>query len=835
MAAPSGDLNDGPSEDRSDGRSDGPRGDDEGERPAAHRLVGLLFLSSATLLLELSLTRVLSVALWYHFGFLVISTALLGFGAAGITLAAWPALRDRARLDRALAELSLAFAACTVASFWLMQHVPLDPFRLLSDRRQLLWMPLYDLALASPFYCAGLAISLLFTRGAKGIGRLYAFDLVGAGLGCGAVALSMPLVGGSGSILVAALLGAIGAAIFALPANRSLAAAALAAVVALAGFARSAERLIPVRVSPGKVLPWSAPGGGASVLATRWNTFSRIDVVEGRAADLPGRPLRRMLLIDQGTAMTSITDLRPDVRQYLARHEGEAFESGVAYVGKERPRVLVLGSGAGAEVLGALGYGASSIVAVEINPIINELVTGPSAAFWGGLFEQPEVRLVTDEARSFVRRSRDQFDAIVSAHTVSNAAVASGAISLAENYVLTREAFEDYLDKLAPDGTIYFSRPEAQLPRLFATAREAFEARGLPSPAANVFAFCRPPTVAGRKSFGCGFVVRKTPLSEADLTQMAARAGVGRRTGPGAASEVVYSPLDPHPGSLYERLLTAPDVRAVYDAEPTLIAPATDDRPFFNQRVRWSSLTPALAAQVFRQSGYLEGRTSLEDRPVAEVTLLAVLAQSLVIAALFILVPLWRSSRSGLRAPGALRYLAYFGGLGVGFIFIEIALLQRFTLFLGQPVYTLAAVLGGLLVSSGVGAWLSGRSARAPRALAARVVPLVIALLALTALVTPSVLSAALGLALPLRTALAVLALAPLGVALGMPFPIGLRAVQREAPALVPWAWGVNCFFTVIGSVSAIILGMALGFVAVLALAAIAYGVALAAMRTTRT
>src|SRR5947209_14838938 len=153
---------------------------DTSETIGRHHYVGIFLLSLATLLLELSLTRVLSVALWYHFGFLVISTALLGFGTSGVALALWTSLRERAPLDRALAALSLAFGVVTVLSFWLMQRVPFDPFSLLSDRRQLLFMPLYYVLIAAPFFCSGLAIALLFTRGPRDVNRLYAFDLLGA-------------------------------------------------------------------------------------------------------------------------------------------------------------------------------------------------------------------------------------------------------------------------------------------------------------------------------------------------------------------------------------------------------------------------------------------------------------------------------------------------------------------------------------------------------------------------------------------------------------------------------------------------------------------------------
>jgi hypothetical protein len=176
--------------------------------------IGLFLLSAAMLTLELSLTRVLSVALWYHFGFLVISTALLGFGAAGVTLAVWKDLRETYAIDRTLAVLSVLFGITTVASFWLMQRIPFDPFSLLADHWQFAFMPAYYLAIAAPFYFGGLAVGLLLSRATSKVNRLYAVDLVGAGLGCALIAAIIPAFGGSGSVLVAATFGLLAAAVF---------------------------------------------------------------------------------------------------------------------------------------------------------------------------------------------------------------------------------------------------------------------------------------------------------------------------------------------------------------------------------------------------------------------------------------------------------------------------------------------------------------------------------------------------------------------------------------------------------------------------------------------
>ena len=787
------------------------------ERISWHHYAGIFLFSLATLLLELALTRVLSVALWYHFGFLLISTALLGFGASGVVLALWRTLRERVALDRALAALALAFGLLTIVCFWLMQHIPVDPFSLFSDRQQIYYMPLYYIIISVPFFCSGLALALLFTRGTQHINRLYAFDLFGAGMGCAAIALVMPTFGGSGSVVVAAALGLLAAAVFAVRTARKLAGVCLVLCVAAFALAAFADRALPISVTRNKQRPPLPP------IYTAWNTFSRIDVYEA--------PQARLIVFDAGTAVTGMPDLRLGVRNYLSRNTQDAnYNSGIAYVGKDQPNILIIGSGGGGQVLDALHYGASEITAVEINPIINDLVSSRMNNYLGGLFSQPEVHLVTEEGRSYVHRSSEHYDAIISVHTISNAAIASGALSLAENYVLTREAFEEYLDHLTPDGVIYMTRPESQIARLFATAREVLAARGVSDPATHLYAYRLPSSPPTRLSFSAGFLLKKSTFTPDELRRIEEILGVGHApSNPNQPTpEVLYSPLAPHVGSLYNTLVTTSDLSAVYSAQTTQLEPATDDRPFFNQHTRWSSINLDTLRDLFTQQGL--GRLALEDRPVVEVTLLVLLAQTILIAGVFILLPLARFSREGLRAPHRWRFLLYFAGLGLGFILIETALLGRFMLFLGQPVYTFAVVLASLLIFTGAGAYLAERFRSQPRRALLRIVPLIVLTLIATAFVMPVLFSVALGLTLLWRVALAVVLLAPLGILLGMPFPTGLRIVSEEASALVPWSWGVNGFFTVIGAVTAQALGMSFGFKTVLLVGALCYLIALAAI-----
>jgi hypothetical protein len=378
------------------------------------------------------------------------------------------------------------------------------------------------------------------------------------------------------------------------------------------------------------------------------------------------------------------------------------------------------------------------------------------------------------------------------------------------------------------------TRPKYQIPKLITTTREMFEEHGLREVANHIFAFRGPVLPYGHTRFLNGFLMKKSAWTPEQIAALEKHLGIGEPQPPGEESpEIFYSPYEAAgQKSFYTRRLheyaEAPDLQAIYRGESEALSPATDDQPFFNQRQRWRTLRlQNLRDVLFPSKGNNDGY-----QPVAEVYLLLLFAQSVVIGAIFILLPLMRmrSSRASLRAPGRWSFLVYFAALGLGFIMVEMVLLQRFTLFLGQPVYTLAVVLAGLLISTGAGSYVTGGLRSSSKWSFVPIIAAILGALGVMALLTPYVLSVALGLGLPLRVLISLLLIAPLGFVLGMPFPKGLKAVGVVAPALVPWAWGVNGFFTVIGSVAAVILGMAFGFRFVLGVSAVCYLFALAAI-----
>jgi len=798
-------------------------------KPLHLRFIGIFLLSFATLLLEISLTRVLSVALWYHFGFLVISTALLGFGASGTILSVWKKIRVDIPLDKAMTLISLGFAVTTIISFWLMQKIPFAPFSLMSDPWQFLFMPLYFFIIAVPFFWSGLGISLLLTRGAEEVNRYYAWDLVGAALGCIAVILVLPTVGGAGAIFTAGAGGAIAALIFSLNENKRFMLPSGTLGVILLVCATFADSIIPITITPNKGRSRSE----AVPEYSAWNTFSKVDLYAFGVDEETGVPRGKSFIIDYGTAATGNRNMSSIVDNFKnglpASDTLYMREAGLSILGKESPHVLVIGSGAGADIYSALEMGASKVTAIEINPIINKIVrTDP---FFKPLIDLPQVELYTDEGRSFIRRSTDQYDAIVANHTITNAAMASGALSLSESYILTKEAFEDYFDHLTEDGTILFTRPEYQIPRLFTTIREIFEDRNMGDPSNHLYAWRFPPRTPGDMSFVAGILMKKTAFNASDISLLD-QTIFQSESDPNDRAEILYTPLGAptHDSlvmgqqtdlSIFHEILDADDLSAFYLTKQAKLDPATDNQPFFNHRTRWSSIGWSTIGDLFQQDR--RGRMALEDQPISEVTLIVLLLQVAFIAILFILMPLLRLPKLGQAIPHAGSFLLYFAGLGLGFILIEIVFIQRFTLYLGQPVYTLAGVLAGILLFTGLGAYYGDRFKETPIQSLRKIIPVLLLVLTFMSIITPYIFQWTLSWPIGAKILMTEMMLAPIGFMLGLPFPVGLRIVNKEAPSLVPWAWGVNGFFTVIGSILSVILGMTFGFVTVIIIAGICY------------
>ena len=763
------------------------------DRPSPWAAAGLFAVTAAILLLEVSLTRVLSVVMWYHFAFFAISVALFGLATAGIVVYARPAWFSRPRAYAACAAASGLVAVAAPISFLFLADNP--AYRVLTSAGSssglggLVAVALLYVVNVVPFFFGGLVGPTLFRHFGAAAGRLYFYDLVGAGLGCLAAVPALDAAGGPGAMVLAAALAGVGAACFGAAGRRVPWVATGLAVAALA------VTLVAIDARTHWLrLHYSRGREQTGIQFEKWNSFSRVTVRDFGEADT--------LLLEIDAASNTL------IARWNGRPESLAPLAdnliAVQYALVDHPRVFVIGSGGGVDLLTAVAAGARDVTAVEVNPIIVGLLTGPYASFSGGIYRRPEVHVVTDEARSTIRRSHEQYDIIQAGYVDTYAATAAGAFSLTENMLYTVEAYEDYLAHLTRRGIVaiqrYYEEPPQQSIRLVTLALEALRRRGDPDPARHV--------VVVRHDDRASVLVKNAPFTEDDVRRIEA---VCARAG----HELVAAPGRPGKG-LYGEMLAAPDFHTVVARQTLDLSPTTDDRPFFFYVVKptsfWRGLLPMTGERMNSRAVFLLG---------------ALLLLSLVACVALFVAPVAIGPRG---ATGrAFPAMGFFAALGLGFILVEIGVLQRLMLFLGHPALALSVVLSTLLVSAGLGS-ASVRDVpdeRTGPALRGRLVAILVAVL-VTALAWPPLFRALIGLERPARVAMAVLMLAPVGFLLGTAMPLGRRRLAARRAELVPWAWSVNGGLSVLGSVLAMVVAINNGFTATLLVGAACYVVALA-------
>jgi hypothetical protein len=802
-------------------------------------LLAVALVAAGALAFEVLLTRLLAVVHWHHFAGMVISLALLGYGASGALLA--PLLeRLRPHAPLAFAGAAALSGVAAVAATTLAQAVPFNALEAVWAPRQWLWLALLYVLFAVPFFFAAACTGLALACFPGPVGRVYRSDLLGAGAGAlAAVGLlgllrpdrALPLVAACGPLAGAVVLAGV-------PRHRPAAVVAALMTAALAGL--SAGGWPSLRMSPFKPLPQTLLVEGASVVAERAGPIGLVQVVRSELIPFrvaPGlslmnrqEPAPQLGLFVDGEGPTPITRFDGDFGPlaYL-----DATLAALPHRLLDHPaRVLLLGLGGGADLLLALRHDARAVDVVEPDCGVADLLRGEFAGFAGGILARPEVRLHVDAARRFASTADEAGYDLIRLEPRAG----GGRSTLAENFTTTVEAFATYLRRLAPGGLLALPHPLRLPPReslkLALTAMEALERLdGAAEPARHL--------AMVRAWDSVLLLVRRAPFEAEDLAAIEA-----------FAEELAFD-LGWHPGMSREAAdrfnllgepvffdgvaaLAGPDRAAFVSDYAFDIRPATDDRPYFLDFFRWRALPALREAALGGNAGLLDWGWPLQ---------VATLGVAALFGLAFILLParmLARRADAGLRRATA----AYFLLVGAGFMFTEIAAMQRLVLLFGHPVYAFAATLAAFLVFAGVG---SGAAARLDAARPGddgggvrrwRAVRLDIAVLAIAGLATlhalagPWLLSqASAGLGAVPRAVLAVALVAPLAFAMGLPFPLVLARLRTAAPALVPWAWGVNGCASVVAAALAGLIAMGLGARALMLLGVFAYLLAAVAQR----
>ena len=837
----------------------------------------IFLLSAAVLSYEVLLMRLFSLIQWHHFAYMMISVALLGYGAAGalVTLAQKPLA---ARFAGVFATAAGLFGVTALLAVLAAQRVGFNALEILWDPRQLGRLGLIHGLLIVPFLCAATAICLSFTRFPDQIPRLYAADILGAAAGgLGAIGLLL-LLPPATALRASAALGLVAGALVTWRPGRRAAAAALGVVAgALLALPPAWTSLQP---SPYKELAQTLRISGTRVLAEVSSPLGVVTAVASPQVPFrhaPGlsllassEPPDQIALFTDGDGFTAINRFEGDwaTLGYL-----DFLTSALPYHLLQKPAVLVLGAGGGTDVLQALALGARTVDAVELNPLVVTLVERTFGDFSGRPYSLPGVRPHLAEARGFVASHDQRYDLIQVALLDAFSTAAAGLHGLAETYLYTVEALGTYLDHLTPGGLLAITRWVTLPPRdplkLFATAVAALEARGIPDPGARLV------MIRGWKT--ATLLIKSTPFTPVELAAVTTFREA-------RAFDAVWQPgMDPGWANRFNRLdrpwfhegataLLSTDRQDFLDRYKFRLDPASDDQPYFFHFFRWESLREILA---------LKARGGLSLLEWGYPVLVATLVQTLVFGAILTLLPLglflrWSGSAPAPRnqrqvqnrdrdpaleravtfqlepagllgnqplhgqnedqdraaddparrpAPGPGRVLIYFTALGLAFMLVEIAFIQKFILFLSHPVFAVSLVLTSFLLCAGLGSRLADRfQSRGRSRRAVRLATLAIGGLTLTYVLTlPALFQPLMGLAIGIKMTLAAALIAPLGLAMGMPFPLGLASLGARRPTLVPWAWAVNGFASVVAAVLATILAIHWGFTAVVILAAALY------------
>ena len=829
-------------------------------------LAGVLVMSFSSLLLELALTRLFSVTLFYHFAFLAISIALLGLGAGGVYA--------YVRKDR-LAQWSTEFlgARLSLVNSGLLLFVLivdlLIPVSLKLTWRNFAKLSIIYLVSATPFFVIGLFFSVLFARSHKRITQLYAADLAGGALACVGVVPLLNFVGGPSTIIAAAAASAVAAAIWSRGCptltvvgrvgnrqssitNRqffrgSLVCALFLAVVAVLNHS---GRIIDIVYAKGMFRhePW--------VAYARWNALSRVEV-DDQAAN-------KVIVID-ADASTYIMNSDPANMTPEARRQLMSAPSSLANILRPTGAYAIIGPGGGVDVLRAVANGSPSVTGIEINPIIaNNIMRDRYADFSHRLYLRPEVHINVADGRSWVRNSQDKYDVLQMTLVDTWASTAAGAFALSENNLYTTEAFREYFDHLKPDGFIAITRWEFTKPREALRVVSQAIAALMDSSTAHLernFIIIsdgplnedgRPVTVLAKKTpfttdeeFAVLDHLQKNPnlfllyspsfdlpalysdnAEVRDCTATAQRGSVmcrateflRQRRGSAEAAHI-FQELISSKDEYKEILPGRPGLQwsprgAFIEQYPYNIAPVSDNAPFFFFTVRLKDMVASLG-----------GRSAIDWKVNLGVVVLLMLFVISIIAVLaFLILPLLLTARPAIGHGPSAMSLLYFIAIGLGFILAEMAFIQRFVLFLGHPTYALTVVIFMMLLASGVGSLASRKCLAQPSRVWAPLL-VVIVLLGIYVFALPPLLRSLIGLPFAIKVLVSGAILVPLGFAMGMPFPTGMRALAlaNEQNNTIEWAWALNAASSVLGSVMAMLIAIQWGLAVTLACGAVAY------------
>ncbi len=779
-------------------------------------LAGLFLTTLVTLCIEILYTRLLSVTLWYHLSFFAVSTAMFGMSAGALHVYLSGQASGERETLRLMHRLGFLFALAIPFSHLALLVIPIPSKAPALSTLALAGIAVMTVCIAVPFFLSGMLVTLALTRMPGRIGLTYAVDLVGASLGTLLVVPLLQRSNISSAFLACGALAAAGGLCFLRSSAPRFSArhgwASAGAVLALGALALANLRASdPLRV-------WFPKGSLIPVQEDTeefWNVHSQVTLSK-KLHDEPhfwgpgkGHEAFRAktlgMAIDglAGTVMTQ-WDGSPESLEWT-----EYDVTALPYHLRRGGDVAVIGVGGGRDILTALRAGSRSITGIEINDILLGLLWGEQRSF-ARLAGSPEVTLVHDEARSYLTRTSERFDVLQMSLIDTWASTGAGAMTLSENGLYTCEAWEVFLRVLQPTGIFSVSRwydPEnvSETSRLVSLGVAALLARGTAEPARHLAL-----VACGRAAT---LLVSASPFSPEDVSRI-------HDTARRFEFRIVFTP-ERAPDEAQLAAIVASRSRAELaradEHERFDFTPPTDERPFFFNLLKLSG--------AFDTRAWGESRGIVAGNLRATSTLAVLFAVSFLLVVGVILLPLLSSGLPRMAPASFALSLWYFVAIGVGYMLVQIPCMQRFSIYLGHPVYAVVVILFSMILATGIGSWLSDRLPLEARVGLVRALPLAIAAaIALATLAIQPLIEGTIGLSFAARALLTVLWVTPVALLLGFGFPTGMRLVRRLSPEALPWMWGVNGASSVFAAVLSVAVSMTWGIHANLYAAVVLYG-----------
>lgn len=766
------------------------------------RGAGIAFVAAfLAFYVQILLHRVLSAKLLGNYVFLVVSLAMLGLAVSGVVLSR--ARRIFEARDEAIATSAGLFAISTIAGAMLVYRIQTGS-QFATTRPDYVWtllltLPL-TLTLALPFLFVGVILGVLLASKDLSADRIYFADLVGSALGALVILPTIAPLGVERDLALACACMAAGVAVLTRP--KSLGARGVVLVaVAVSALALALPSRVFRMVWPRGSMLAEAP----SVEHVAWDALGRVELSpvswdpngESDFPALRGRNTRfkqrlRRMITHNNYAFTYAFDY-DGTKSSLEGIEETLYAAPYQVRAVASPRVVVLGAGGGIDVLSALAFDARHVTAVEVNHAVVDMLRGRYRSEFGRWVDDPRVRLEVDEGRHFLASRDERFDVIQLTSVESGAGAPSSAQGFSEAFVHTQEAFSLYLDRLSDEGILSVMHIEQRVPRemlrALTTAVSALRKRGVDDPARHVV------TLTAQPATFVSVLVKKSPFTDDELQRLEAWAQ-------GRAFSISASPrMRAEPSNVYQAFLAlgADDQARFIESYPFDISPVDDDRPYFFRSSFWWHLFPAQGLVW-------------ETVPYMEYCLVVLFALIAIAGVVFVY---WPVRRLGDRLAHPRKNVVFFGGIGVGYLFIEIALMQKLGLLLGHPSYAISVVLATMLFASGLGA-LGSRSIVRLFTNLRFVVYAIATLIFLECFAVLPLILHWVGASLVVRVGIVVALVAPLGVLMGTFMPTAIESLKRDSSEAVAWAWGVNGVFSVMAPVLAMAFAMSWGTTALL-------------------